>query len=300
VSKRPIPIFDTNIFGDVRRGDIAQTDWQYLLRRRPRYGWKLSNITALELLAGVDATPPRDFPDAKARIASAYNPCMGHILEDPRHLLCQEVLHIPFPADQLPPSSSVISNYMDVIRRANYLDQLLKTGLQYKGGKARLDTTSILTEIMAWPKLNWAATMERTAEQIHPSWREQFEQSQRRLPPEKRKELGPSWQARQRPLFIKALLEWLGAGAAPDVMADFCTRLDAVLEFTIFVTREFLLQPNYSLDNHQSDIFDMFQLQYLALDRFVIVTNDPDLSTRTRHSSQAARIKSFSDFLTTL
>jgi hypothetical protein len=83
-----------------------------------------------------------------------------------------------------------------------------------------------------------------------------------------------------------ALREWnlgqainavTGTRAAPDVMADFCTRLDAVLELTMFVTREFLLQPNYSLDNHQSDIFDMFQLQYLAFDRFVIASNGPDL-----------------------
>ena len=85
--------------------------------------------------------------------------------------------------------------------------------------------------------------MERTADEMHPGWREQFEQTQRRLPPEKRNALGPGWQARQRSFFIKALLDWLGASPAPDVMADFCARLDAVLEFTIFVTREFLLQP---------------------------------------------------------
>jgi hypothetical protein len=58
-------------------------------------------------------------------------------------------------------------------------------------------------------------------------------------------------------------------------------RLDAVLEFTIFVTREFLLS-NYSLEKHQSDVFDQFQLQYLAMDKFVIVSGDSDLSTRTK------------------
>jgi hypothetical protein len=34
-----------------------------------------------------------------------------------------------------------------------------------------------------------------------------------------------------------------------------CTRLDAVLDFTIFVAREFLLR-NHSLKKHQSDVFD--------------------------------------------
>ena len=77
-------------------------------------------------------------------------------------------------------------------------------------------------------------------------------------------------------------------------------RLNAVLEFTIFVNREFLLQPNYSPENHQSDIFDMFQLQHLAFLKFVIVSNDPDLTTRTRQSSQAGRIMSFDQFLQTL
>jgi hypothetical protein len=47
------------------------------------HGWPLSSVTALELLAAIDATPPEDFPDAKARIASAYYLSKGHILEDP-------------------------------------------------------------------------------------------------------------------------------------------------------------------------------------------------------------------------
>jgi hypothetical protein len=46
---RPIPIFDTNIFGDVQSGDIPAGDWRYLLRHRPGHGWPLSLVTALEL-----------------------------------------------------------------------------------------------------------------------------------------------------------------------------------------------------------------------------------------------------------
>ena len=138
---RPNPIFDTNIFGDVQRSGISQKDWQYLLRRRPSQGWPLSSVTALELLAGIDATPPKNFLDTKARIASAYNLSNGQILEDPRHLLCKEVLHIPFPPDQLPPFSPTISDYMDIIRRAGSSEQLLK-GLPYKGGWVWLDSTA--------------------------------------------------------------------------------------------------------------------------------------------------------------
>ena len=295
----PKPIFDTNIFGDVQRSRISQKEWQYVLRHRPNHGWPLSSVTALELLAGIDATPPKDFPDARARIANAYNLSKGRVLEDPRHLLCKEILQIPFPQDQLPPFSPVISRYMDIIRRADSSEQLLK-GLPYKGRMARLDTTSVLTEVMAGPKKEWMGALERMADEAYPAWRDLFNRTQRRLPVEMKKELGPAWQARQRPLFIKALLDWLGASAGPEVMTEMSARLDAVLAFTIIVNREFLLQPNYSLENHQSDIFDMFQLQYLAFDRFVIVSNDPDLTTRTQQSTQADRIMSFDQFLQTL
>lgn len=165
---------------------------------------------------------------------------------------------------------------------------------------AKLDATSILTDIMAWPKLGWTAAMERMADEVYPPWRDLFRQIQRRLPREMMKELGPAWQARQRPIFIKALLDWLGASTGPEVVADISAKLDAVLEFTMYVVRDFLVQPSYSLENHQSDIFDMFQLQYLAFDRFVIVSSDSDLTKRTRQSSQAHQIISFDHFLRTL
>jgi len=296
---RPTPIFDTNVFGDVQRGRISQSDWKYLLRHHPRKGWLLSNITALELLVGVDAAKPKDFLHVRERIALAYHVSNGRILEDPRFLLCKEVLHIPFPPDQLPPDPGVISQYMDIIRRANSSKQLL-TGVPYKGRRAGLKTTSVLADIMAGPKRNWMAAVERMADENNPDWRELFQQTGRPLPAEIRKEVESRsrWQA-QRPGFIKALLDWLGAMPDPEVVVEMSTRLDAVLEFTIFVAREFLLR-NYSLEKHQSDVFDQFQLQYLAMDRFVIVSADPDLSIRTRQSSQADRIMSFEQFLKTL
>lgn len=186
---------------------------------------------------------------------------------------------------------------MDVIRRADSSEQLLKTGVPYKGRLARLDTTSILTEVMAGPKKEWRAAAERMADQKYPAWRSLFEQKGRRLPPEMRQELEPisEWRS-QRSLFIEGLLSWIGAGALPEVVADLSVRLDAVLEFTIFVVREFLLR-NYSLEKHHSDVFDQFQLQYLAMDRFIIVTADPDLRVRTQYSPQATRIISFDQYL---
>src|ERR1700688_201748 len=115
-----------------------------------------------------------------------------------------------------------------------------------------------------------------------------------------RKELEPmsAWQA-QRATFTKALLDWLHAKVDANVVNEMCIRLDAVLEFTMFVTREFLLR-NYSPEKHDSDVFDQFQLQYLAMDDFVIVSGDSDLSRRTQQSPQASRIMSFDQFVRTL
>ncbi len=178
-------------------------------------------------------------------------------------------------------------------------EQLLQAGVPFKGRRARLDTTAILTEVMAGPKKDWVAAVERMADELYPAWRELFQETGRQLPPEKRRELEPlsAWQE-QRAVFVKALLDWLGAITDSKMVTELSTRLDAVLEFTIFVTREFLLR-NYSAEKHQSDVFDQFQLQYLAMDRFVIVSGDPDLLTRTRRSSQSHRIMSFHQFLRT-
>ncbi len=57
------------------------------------------------------------------------------------------------------------------------------------------------------------------------------------------------------------------------------------------------LTGNYNLEKHQSDVYDQFQLHYLALERFVIVSGDSDLSKRTLNSHQADRIMSLERFL---
>ncbi len=155
----------------------------------------------------------------------------------------------------------------------------------------------VLADLMAGPKRQWIDAAEAMANEKFPGWRELFQTEGKRLPPQMRKELAPraAWEA-QRSAFIDALLDWLGASRDPKVAADLCARLDAVLEFTVFVARGFLLQ-NYSLEKHKSDVFDAFQLEYLAMDEFVIVSADADLSLRTVQSSQASRIMSFDDFV---
>ena len=99
--------------------------------------------------------------------------------------------------------------------------------------------------------------------------------------------------------FAEGLLDWLGAEKKPHIVSDMSARIDAVLRFTAFVLSEFL-EHEYVLENHDSDVFDQFQLHYLALDGFTIVTHDRDLLTRTTGSQQASRIMSFESFLRSL
>jgi hypothetical protein len=150
-------------------------------------------------------------------------------------------------------------------------------------------------------KRQWVAAVENMATETYPDWRALFQRSGRwRLPSELRKELNPvqAWKG-PRVDFIKGLLQWLHAAVDQKVIELMCTKLNAVLEFAVFVTREFLL-GNYSLEKHDSDIFDQFQLQYLAMSEFVVVSGDADLLLRTKRSAQASRIMSFDQFLRTI
>jgi hypothetical protein len=296
---RLTPLFDTNIFGDLQRGSISQDAWRRVRKKAPGRGWPLSSVTALELLTAVDAAPAAGFHDVKQRISVAYSICRGRILEDPRKLLCKEILRMPFPADQMAPAGNIIERQMDVVRRSNSLEQLLK-GIPYKGRRIKMNTTAAITQVMAGPKKDWKAGVEKMADEYYPAWREYLKSTGKRIPPEKKRELKPrsTWHP-QRAEFIRSLIQWLHASETPALVEELCKRFDAVIEFTIFIAREFLI-GNYSLEGHDSDVFDMYQLQYLAMDRFAIVTNDPDLVHRTQHSHQASRIMSFDQFLSTL
>jgi hypothetical protein len=134
----------------------------------------------------------------------------------------------------------------------------------------------------------------------YPQWREHFAKTGRRLPPNMRKAHEPwqAWEA-QRGIFGKGFLEWMGTASDPQAVTEITDRLSAAIEFTMFVAREFLIN-NYSVEKQESDVFDQFQLLYLAMDRFIIVSADPDLSKRTLRSPQAARIMSLQQFLQTL
>lgn len=258
----------------------------------------MSIITALELLVGVNVVKPNDFPNVRQRIGLAYDLSKGRVLDDPRVLICKEVLRVAPPA--VMPSPLLTSKDMDVIRRADSLGQLLSKSVPYKGKLIGLVSATCFLDDMAKPKKSWLANMRAMATAVYPGWEDLFRNTGRRLPLELRKEYAqrPYWD-RQRLVFSKGMLRRLGAATNPELVAEFSTRLDAVIEFSCFVARQFLLH-NYSIEKHLSDVFDQLQLFYLAIDRFVIVSSDADFLLRTRHSQQAVRIMSFDQFLQTL
>ena len=110
--------------------------------------------------------------------------------------------------------------------------------------------------------------------------------------------LNQAWDAKKAK-WTETKLKRLKATTSPELVAETAKGLDAVLELSIFVSRELLLRK-YNVEKHDSDVYDQFQLHYLAVDRFVIVTEDENLRMRTVRSSQAGRIQSFDQFLQSL
>lgn len=215
-------------------------------------------------------------------------------------MLCRDVLHIPFPPRLVAPAGSLLSRYLDVVRRATTLAQLLK-GVPYKGLYAQLRASSGVNDFVSNLKKQWVNALEEIATTKNPAWREHFRKQSKRLPPEMRRQLEPLsvWKVEGRAFIehlLRDLLDTKPESALVDVMMD---KFSPVVQFSTFVLREFLT-GNYSIEKHSSDVFDQFQLRYLAMDRFVIVTSDPDLSKRTARSPQADRIMTFQNFLQTL
>jgi len=189
---------------------------------------------------------------------------------------------------------------MDVVRRATTLKQILENRVAYKGGTAGFDTTSVLNRLVVDLKDQWIEGVEQIATDTYPLWRELFQEQGRRLPDDVRRDLDhrSAWKARKR-TFVEHLLRLLEASTESALVDEMMKKFDAVLEFTTFVVREFLTR-DYSLRKHGSDVYDQFQLRYLAIDRFVIVTADADLSVRTARSFQADRIMTLGQFLQSL
>lgn len=265
-------------------------------------------VSALELLVGLDGASTEKFPQAKERIDLAYDVSKGRILEEPVFLLCKEALRVPFPAKLERPRPEVIADYIQIVRCAKSLDEIrqgrvqvnkLRTKGQGRAGFAGLERP-VVKELLAGPKKEWVERSEILASEIYPQSRDHFLKTGKRLPDKIRQELKSRhvWNA-EKTKFTETKLRWLQVRTTPQLVADITKKLDAVLEFTIFVHRESLL-GNYNLEKHDSDVYDQFQLHYLALDRFVIVTEDSDLLKRTANSGQAGRIFSFKKFLASL
>jgi hypothetical protein len=303
---RLTPIFDTNIFGHVQDGSISAKDWRFLLAHRPGHGWRLSAVTALELLAGVHEVPPEKFLQYREQVELAYNLSRGRIHEEPRFLICNEILGRPLPPEVPRVPVELLARYLDVLRHADSRAKVLERTVPYKAlltrgrGRAGFETSAI-NDLVAGPKRAWQKEVERHASEIYPRWREYFQETgkQKRLPDELRKKVASRLVSdAERVEYGESFLRWMGA-PEPDSVAGITKRLDAVLELTIFVTREFLTR-NYNLEKNESDVYDQFQLHYLAMDRFIIVSQDGNLRTRTARSGQARRIVSFDEFLKSL
>lgn len=258
----------------------------------------------MELLAGVHRVPSQKFLQHREQVELACKLSKGRIHEEPRFLICKEVLgrSLPPKVPRLP--VKLLSDYMTVVRRAESREEILANRVPVKGlciGKGHAGfagfKTSVFEELLDGPKGQWLKRTENFADKVYPRWREHFQETGRRLPEKKREEIKSRLVSdAERAEYSESFLRWMRAPVDPDAVADIMKRLDAVLEYTTFVAREHLTR-GYNLEKNKSDVYDQFQLHYLVMDRFVIVTEDKKLRTRTARSSQAKRIMSFGEFL---
>jgi len=163
------PIFDTNIFGNVSAGER-----RVLLRYRPPHGWPLSAVTALELLAGIGHVKLQKFHQLREQIELACQLSKGRILEEPRYLLCKEVLHVPFPPELVRPPVRTLSLYMEVVRRAKLLEEILEGRVRFPLRKQRAGFDAcVVKDVLT----GWMERSETFATEIYPDWRRHFEKT---------------------------------------------------------------------------------------------------------------------------
>jgi len=187
---RAIPIFDTNIFGHVQSGKIPERHWKRMLQHRPGLGWPLSLVTVLELLVDLDNVKEQNFAEFRERIDRAFRLANGRVLEDPKYLICTDLLHIAPPPEVVPPSTATLRLYMDVIRRAQSVEELLTGTVKPKrnrpsGLRATKDPKLIVEDV----KNKWISTVHQTADALYPDWRKCFAETGWRLPDQMRKAL---------------------------------------------------------------------------------------------------------------
>ena len=166
----------------------------------------------------------------------------------------------PFPIRHSSPSARS-STHLTVIRRERSLFRLLEGPVPWRHGFAvQLGTATAPKEVVDGVKNEWTRQVEAFTDGIYPEWRTHFDQKRRRVPPDIRREFKPEarW-APQDSYFVESFLRWLGAKPEPQLLSEMTARLDAVVRFTRFVVRQFVI-GEYSLAQNDSDVFDQFQL----------------------------------------
>lgn len=193
---RPSPIFDSNIFGHVQDGSISAKDWRFLLANRPGHSWPLSSVTALELLAGVHKVPSERFLQHREQIELACKLSKGRIHEEPRFLICNEILGRRLPPEVPRVPVGLLADYMTIVRRAGSREEILANRVRVKRlrvGKGHAGfagfETSVFEELLDGPKREWLKRSENFADETYPRWREHFQETGKRLPDEMREKV---------------------------------------------------------------------------------------------------------------
>jgi hypothetical protein len=300
---RLTPLFDTNVFSNASMGLIDQASWRFLRKHRTRKGWPLSAVTAIELLAGLRMVPQDKFGKARDAIALAFDLSSGRVLKEPRQLVCEQLFGREFPEAEI--RTKVLSNFLLVASRAREKRELSERKVFIKRHSSRVNTyggfdPAIVGDLLKGPKEKWVETLGSVLNQVTPLWRERIARGEAYLSPVERMKLrGKAVWTDKRAEFLRAFTEWLSPGLNEQQLLCIDQKMDAVLTLAISILRDVFLR-NYAFSKHDSDVYDLFQLHYLALDRYVLVTDDERLAKRLDVSTQRSKVMSFGAFLGTL
>jgi hypothetical protein len=139
--------------------------------------------------------------------------------------------------------------------------------------------------------------LEAVLTEAAPLWRDRVSKREPYLSAAEREELKRKevW-VRKRSDFLRAFTEWLSPGIAKEELGYVDDKMDLVLTFAIAIVKDVLLR-NYAFSKHDSDVYDLLQLHYLAFDRYVFVTGDDRLRSKLLSSRQAGRLLGVRGFL---
>jgi len=298
-----VPIFDTNIFRFVAEGKISPCDWRRARRAAPRTGWPLSGLTFYELLLGLHRSDESGFPKSKEPVTLAYHSSKGRVLPLPGLFLwerCHRKRHRNSAAQRKQLESSLKLATIARSRVALASGGVPWPNAIHPGTEYGVVDLNHVAAAIEQPEQKFVARMLQVRDEAYA----QHGITKLGEPPD-------SWASLKdkinrdcdagvwRKSAAADILKILGVQCSEDESLIFSAKIDASTTLSQNILRMLMLSP-YDLDADRSVYRDIFQLLYLADDKYYFVTEDNRLRHHMSSSIQQGRVITFGQLLALL